>query len=153
MENEMSKRISNLKYLIIMFVLGSSLVLPGCSSLAGSGTETILGLGLLAWQLGVFDKDGGDKNDPPQILTLTAVPNSITLGGSVLLTVVAYDPDSSDTLLFAWTCGDGSLSSPTESVTTWTAPTDNTGTYYINITVSDGKDSVTSQIPVIITLT
>ncbi len=153
MENDMSKRISNLKYLIIMFVLGSSLVLPGCSEMAGSGTETVLGLGLLAWQLGVFDKDGGDKNEVPQILTLTAVPNTVPLGGTVLVTVVAYDPDSSDTLLYAWTCGDGSLSAPSESVTTWIAPTDNAGTYYINITVSDGHDSVTSQIPVIVTQT
>ena len=150
----MSKRFNELKYLILVFVLGSFFILPGCTEEGGGGgAESILGLGVLLWQIGVFDGGGGSDNDAPQILTLTSVPNTVPLGGSVLLTVVAYDPDSDDTLAYTWTCGDGNLSEPNESVTTWVAPTDNTGTYYINVMVSDSKDSVTSKIPIVVTLT
>lgn len=149
----MAKHMKGLKYLILVFVLGSSLAVSGCGQQGGmAGAESILGLGVLLWQIGVFDKGNGDSgNEAPEILTLTASPNTISLGGSVLLTVVAYDPDSSGVLTYNWTCGDGSLSSPNESVSTWTAPTDNTGTYYININVSDSEDSVTSQVPVVVT--
>ena len=151
----MLKKLNALKYLLLVFVLGTCFLFPGCSGAGGAGgAESILGLGVLLWQIGVFDKGSGDDgNDPPEILTLTAAPNTIPLGGSVLLTVIAYDPDSGDHLTYSWTSGDGTLTSPNESVTTWVAPTNTTGTYYININVSDSEDSVTSQVPVVVTLT
>jgi hypothetical protein len=139
----MFKGLKSTKYTLIGVFLAGLLVMSGC--------QTALGLGILAWQLGVFDKDNKDGNNAPQILTLTAVPNTLHPGEQAVLTVVAVDSDS-DTLTFQWAAPAGTLSSPTLQVTNWTAPTDTTGTYYISVTVTDGKDPVTGKVPVAVTL-
>jgi hypothetical protein len=144
-------------FLLLILISASIMIGPGCTPQQGGsgglgGLESIVGLGLLAWQLGVFEKSSGDKNHPPNILTLTAVPSQILPGGTTVLTVVAVDADSGDTISYSWTSSTGTLSAPTSAVSSWTAPTGNTGTIYINITVSDGKDSVTGKIPVTVSL-
>lgn len=144
-------------YLLLILISASIMIGPGCTPQQGGsgglgGLESIVGLGLLAWQLGVFDKESGEKNHAPSILTLTAVPSTIIPGGVTSLTVVAVDADSGDTLSYSWTSSTGTISAPTSAVTTWTAPTGNTGLVYINITVSDGKDSVTGKVPVTVSL-
>ncbi|MFH1516059.1 MAG: PKD domain-containing protein [bacterium] len=136
---------------LIVILLSGSLFFSGCTQGSGGGlggAESILGLGLLAWQLGVFDKKG-DDNNAPRILTLTALPNSIIQGGIVLLTVIAVDDDS-DTMTYHWTSGDGTIESPTQATTDWQAP-DTPGTYSINIEVSDGKKSATAKLDVTVT--
>jgi len=142
-EVDMFKGLKSTKYTLMGIFLTGLLVMSGC--------QTALGLGILAWQLGVFDKDNKDGNHPPQILTLTAVPNTLHPGEQAVLTVVAVDSDS-DTLTFQWAAPAGTLSSPTQQVTNWTAPADTTGTYYISVTVTDGKDPVTGKVPVAVTL-
>jgi len=76
----MLERIRMWKLAIAGMSLTALLVVGGCAS---GGYETILGAAFLAWQLGAFDKKSSDNNSAPQILTLTAVPNSVTTGGSV----------------------------------------------------------------------
>jgi hypothetical protein len=147
-EIKMLERIRLWKLAVAGMVLASVLVVGGCS---GAGYQTALGAAFLAWQLGVFDKKSSNDNMAPQILTLTAVPNSVALGGTVALTVVAVDSDS-DTLTYQWTAPAGTFTTASSQMTNWVAPTNNTGTYYINITVTDGKNPVTSRIPVTVTL-
>ena len=149
----MLKKFLNLKLILVGIILSGLLSFPGCTQDRGGsgGLETLVGLGILAWQLGVFD-DNGDSNNPPIISTVTASPNTISAGGTVLVSCVAYDSDSGDTLTYIWSAGSGTLESPTNPSTVWTAPTDNTGTYYIKVTVTDGKTSVTGQVQVTVTL-
>ena len=142
-EVEMFKRIRTTRFALAGLLLAGLLVLSGC--------ETALGLALLGWQLGVFDKDKDNGNNAPQILTLTAEPNTVHPGEQVVLTVVAVDSDS-DTLTYQWAAPSGTLVSPTTQISTWTAPTDTTGTFYISVTVTDGKDPVTGKVPVVVSL-
>ena len=138
----MTRKQKGLRFALMTLILGGLLTLSGCQS--------AIGLGILAWQLGLFDDDG-NGNNPPQILTLTAVPDTIPAGGTSVLTVVAVDTDSDD-LTYQWTTDHGTLQSPSEAVTSWLAPSGTTGTFYINITVSDSKDSITASVPVVVTL-
>ena len=131
------------KCALMGLVLAGLLVLSGC--------ETALGLAVLGWQLGLFDKNKDNGNHPPQILTLTAQPNTLHPGEQSVLTVVAVDSDS-DNLTYQWAAPAGTLSAPTQQVTSWTSPTDSTGTYYISVTVTDGKDPVTGKIPITVNL-
>jgi hypothetical protein len=136
----MIKKRIHLKYYLAVTVVLSAFIFSSCQS--------VLGLGILAWQLGLFDKDG-DKNHDPQILTITAVPNTVARGGVSVLTVVAVDSDQ-DNLTYLWTTTNGTLQSPTQAVASWTAPADKSGTFYVNITVSDGKGSVTGNVAVVV---
>lgn len=139
----MTKGFKLIKCSLMGLALGGLLLMSGC--------QTALGLGILAWQLGLFDKDKNKGNNAPQILTLTAVPNTLHPGETSVLTVVAVDSDS-DTLTYQWAAPAGTLSSPTSQVTNWKAPSDTTGTFYISVTVSDSKSSVTGKVPVTVTL-
>lgn len=134
---------------IIVIILSGSLCFSGCTQRGGGlgGAESILGLGLLAWQLGLFDKNG-DDNSAPQILTLTAVPNSVLVGGTSILTVIAIDSDN-DIITYLWTSGDGTIDSPTSATANWEAP-NTPGTYNVHIAVSDGKTSITAKLPIVV---
>jgi len=138
----MLEKIRIWKFAIAGLTLAGLLVVSGC--------QFALGAAFLAWQLGAFDKKQ-NGNNAPQILTLTAVPNSVQAGGNVTLTVMAIDSDN-DTLFYLWTAPTGTFTSNTTQITLWTAPTGNTGIFYINITVTDGKTPVTGRIPVSVTL-
>ncbi len=87
---------------------------------------------------------GGDNTTPdvtnhdPAIVTLQALPNSISIGGTITLTCVATDEDD-DPLTYHWEASKGEFSDDTDNITLWTAPTNNTGIFQILCTVSDGQ--------------
>ncbi len=84
----------------------------------------------------------GVANEAPIILSLSSEPTSVVPGGSATITCFATDPDD-DSLSYSWESSDGSISG-SGKVITWTAP-DDTGTYPISITVTDGKGGVANR--------
>ena len=85
-----------------------------------------------------------EKNYPPHIngTTFTRTPGNYTT--SFVLTVEATDPNL-DPISYLWEAAEGSFDNPDKSETTWTGPNSSTDKEYdISITVSDGKESVTS---------
>ncbi|PTL84158.1 branched-chain amino acid ABC transporter substrate-binding protein [Vitiosangium sp. GDMCC 1.1324] len=78
----------------------------------------------------------GFENDAPRITSLVASTNRVTMGGTVSLQVSAMDPNTGDTLSYAWTASAGSLDNPTSTATTWTAPSV-PGSATVTVTVTD----------------
>lgn len=77
-------------------------------------------------------------NQSPQITTLAATPASVPAGMASRLDVSASDIDG-DALTYAWSAGEGTLSSPpTGSSVRWTAPPTG-GFYIVTVVVSDGR--------------
>lgn len=75
-------------------------------------------------------------NHPPVIDSLTAEALEVGKATSCVIECIASDPDG-DNLSYIWSVSGGNISGES-SVVTWTAP--NTfGTYFIAVTVSDGR--------------
>ena len=129
-----------LKRICIAFLIASmSLFLfAGCEAVAGYLLYDIISGGP------IFGGDGGDDNDDnggnhaPIIVTVQALPDAISIGGTVTVSVIASDEDDDD-LTYLWQASKGQFSAPTSNVTLWTAPTDFTGVFQITVTVSDGN--------------
>jgi len=88
-------------------------------------------------------------NFPPEILSVTATPSSVVVGGTVAVEVVGTDADG-DALTYLWSATDGTFDDPSAAATNWTAPTVE-GDYSVTIQVSDGTTTV--AITIIITVT
>lgn len=88
------------------------------------------------------------NSQPPLIDSFTASPQSVAVGGSVDLTVLAHDP-ASKPLTYAFTADAGTIaqSSNASSVARWTAP-QVAGNVTIRGTVSNGATAVSSQVMV-----
>jgi hypothetical protein len=84
------------------------------------------------------DNGNGTGNHPPQIITIQALPGTVSIGGTATISAVVTDEDN-DTITYLWQASKGQFSSPTTAVTMWTAPTDFTGTFQITLTVNDGQ--------------
>jgi len=82
------------------------------------------------------------KNEPPEILSLIAEPDTVETGGTSELTCNASDEDG-DALSYIWTTS-GASTSGIESTVTYTAPT-TVGKYTITCTVSDGNGGEDSE--------
>jgi PKD repeat protein len=111
-------------------------------SLANDGT---LPLELLAASL--FDSDVvlatttlTIVNAPPVIETVSA-PTDIAKGRQVVFAAAAKDPNPNDALSYAWNFGDGT----TASGSTVTKAFATTGTFSVNLTVTDGDGGVASD--------
>jgi len=87
------------------------------------------------------------ENLAPVISKLTADPASVVSGGSTVITCTATDANGDD-LTYTWTKTGGTITGTGSSIT-WTAP-NNTSTYTITCTVSDGQlnDAALIQITV-----
>ncbi len=72
------------------------------------------------------------------------ITDKVDSGQQVLFTASAHDPDG-DPITYRWQATEGSLSSMTGSVTTWTAPSSGAGTGVVKLTVSDDKTGETSE--------
>lgn len=92
----------------------------------------------------VIDTTTITENIPPQIISLTADPNTVILGLSAYINCIAEDLNG-DELYYNWIYHFGTISGSGSSVT-WTAP-NKIGTYLILCEVNDGyggssKDSI-----------
>jgi hypothetical protein len=86
---------------------------------------------------------GGCFNKPPTITSLTPSATSVARGESCTVNCVASDPDTDDTLTYAWSATGGAVSGTGNSIT-WAAPTTE-GSYSVTVTVSDGEETVTDS--------
>lgn len=75
-------------------------------------------------------------NRPPTV-TATCDPCTVEVGRVSTVTADANDPDG-DPLTYQWTVNTGSLTSPTNRQTPWTAP-NTPGTVPVTVTVNDGR--------------
>lgn len=60
-------------------------------------------------------------NNPPHILSMTATPSSVPIGGSSVIAAVVQDEDG-DTLAFQWSASGGSIAANSGTQATWRAP-------------------------------
>jgi hypothetical protein len=88
------------------------------------------------------------ENDPPSIQTVVATPPIVEPSGTSNLIADASDPDG-DPLTYSWDSGgNGSITGSGGSVT-YTAPS-TPGSYIVSVTVSDGAESVTGKVVVVV---
>jgi hypothetical protein len=83
---------------------------------------------------------GGCFNKAPTITSLTPSATSVARGDSCTVSCVASDPDTDDTLTYAWSATGGAVSGSGDTIT-WIAPTTE-GSYSVTATVSDGDETV-----------
>jgi PKD repeat protein len=83
----------------------------------------------------VFTQGKGTRN--PIIQSFTATPTNVTQGQAITFQVLAHDPDGQP-LQFNWSATDGTLSTNTGQVVSWTPPAQ-PGTYTVMATVSNGQ--------------
>jgi outer membrane protein OmpA-like peptidoglycan-associated protein len=87
-------------------------------------------------------------NRPPTVRA-ACDPCTVEVGRTSTITATAQDPDG-DPLTYAWTTAAGTVTSPTERQSPWTAPMQ-PGPVRVTVTVNDGKggtatDAVTIQV-------
>ena len=100
----------------------------------------IMGLVVLFFGCGVL---------PPVISNITVLPSgSIVAGSSVTISADAISY-SGLALSYSWSASGGTLSSSTGSLIGWTAPA-STGTYTITLVVSDGTNSATNTVNLVV---
>ncbi|RKH52903.1 kelch-like protein [Corallococcus sp. AB050B] len=87
-------------------------------------------------------------NAAPIIDYVSVSPSTVAPGGTVTLHAVAHDPTPEDTVHFAWSATAGSISSPSESFTSWTLPT-STGLQTVRLTVTDSRGLASSALLVV----
>ncbi len=89
------------------------------------------------------------ENEPPQIQSTTADPETIKTGETTHLTCVATDPDN-DNLTFLWSSSAGTFpQGANRDSVVWEAP-DNAATYTLSVIVNDGHFSALGTINVMV---
>ena len=86
---------------------------------------------------------GEDESEPPIIFSVTADPDVVAPGSVCMLNVEAGDPDKAQ-LTYIWAAESGQIEGNGKSVR-WKAPQEE-GRYELDVTVSDGTDSVMQAI-------
>jgi hypothetical protein len=89
-------------------------------------------------------------NFPPEIVSVTAAPSPVLVGGTVALEVVATDSDG-DALTYSWTAADGTFDDAAIAAPVWTAPAVD-GSYDITVEVSAGTTTVSLTTVIIVIL-
>ncbi|RKH88486.1 kelch-like protein [Corallococcus sp. AB045] len=82
-------------------------------------------------------------NEAPLIDSVVASTTTVQAGGSLSLTAAAHDPNTGDTLTFAWTASSGTFSAPTDGASSWTAPSAS-GIQTLVFTVTDSQGAAAS---------
>jgi hypothetical protein len=103
---------------ISIFFLGLIFVLSGC----GKDSST--------------NGDDPSANNPPEILSMIADPQSIIIGGSTSIVVDAVDPEG-DFLYYGWNASGGSIAGDGPTAV-WNAP-ENIGTYIVSVYIEDDR--------------
>jgi hypothetical protein len=83
------------------------------------------------------------QNEAPIIGSLVASSTTVLVGDSLSLVVSAHDPNTGDSLTYAWTSTAGAFSSSSGASTAWTAPT-TPGIQTLTVTVTDSGGLATS---------
>ena len=78
------------------------------------------------------------ENSVPRFTAIVLSDTSVAPGATVSLRAEATDPDSDDTLSFAWLSDAGSFDDAASSDVNWTAP-DTKGEYRLTVRVTDSK--------------
>jgi hypothetical protein len=76
-------------------------------------------------------------NSCPNIAATTASPPEAPVGGMIMVTVAANDPDPADKLTYAWTAPSGAFAMPGAPGTTYTCAA--IGSQTLTVKVSDGQ--------------
>ena len=82
-----------------------------------------------------------DKNNNPQVSSVTVTPNTASANSMVTVNTVASDPDG-DALTYSYTVSGGAISGNGTSAS-WTAPAQ-AGSYSVTVGVSDGNGGTAS---------
>jgi hypothetical protein len=96
-------------------------------------------LSILAGCGGKSTDSGGDDpsaNNPPEILSITAEPPTVGVGGSTSIVVEVTDPEG-DFLYYGWSASGGSILGDGPSAA-WNAP-ENQGNYIISVYIEDDR--------------
>lgn len=83
-------------------------------------------------------------NQSPVIDALAASAMRVAQGGSISLSVAAHDADTGDIITFSWTATGGSLDTPAQASTRWTAPASD-GVYRVTVAVQDTQGASASM--------
>jgi hypothetical protein len=105
--------------IISIFILGLAVVFAGCG---GKSSTT--------------GADDPSANKPPEILSVTAEPQSIIVGGSTSIVVDAVDPEG-DFLYYGWSASGGSIAGEGPTAV-WNAP-ENIGSYIVSVFIEDDR--------------
>ena len=92
------------------------------------------------------------QNDAPNILSISATPDTITFPSTTTLTVIAEDPEGDD-ITYTWskTSGQGSVTftpNGTTAAATSVASFGMSGSYVLEVTATDGSDASTDSVMV-----
>lgn len=106
-------------------------------------TGVATGITIVAGQTAAVSISGQETNPAapvgnrsPVIDALTAETTQVAQSGSIALSVAAHDSDSGDIITYQWTAAAGTLDTPAQASTTWTAP-EADGVYRVTIEVQD----------------
>jgi len=114
------------------FVTWTAPATPGTYTVSVNVTDNNAGHSPVSRSVNIYVSSG----QPPTITSLTANPQTVVLGRTSIVTVVASDFEN-DPLTCSWSATGGSLSSTTGcGSVTWTAPA-TPGTYTVSVTVTD----------------
>ncbi len=91
--------------------------------------------------------DPPGTTDPPIITALEVTSDRVLPSGSTEIVCVAFSPDG-DELSYEWSCDDGEIEGPGDTVT-WTAP-DAEGDYTVSVIVSDTRGATATECLVIV---
>ena len=81
-------------------------------------------------------------NRPPTV-SARCEPGTVAPGGSATVIATAQDPDG-DALTYAWTAASGTLATPSDRQSVWTAP-NAAGSYPVTVTVTDARGATASD--------
>jgi formylglycine-generating enzyme required for sulfatase activity len=90
-------------------------------------------------------------NTPPEIRSLVANPDTLTLADTSIVTCDTYDPNLGDIHRYRWTATVGRFISRDNrlSQVSWIAP-DSAGSSVVSVTVNDGTDSTSSAVEILV---
>ena len=111
-------------------------------------TMTLL-FGLLSGCIEEEEKEEEEENNMP-VVSIDGDPeidHNVTMaGGTVTFAITASDEDENDTLTFSWDFDDDETSADEDPVHVYTA----NGSYDVTVTVSDGTDTASDTLTVIV---
>ncbi len=104
--------------IFLMAILAHAVFIVGCGDNSASTSEDL------------------SVNSPPEIVSLTATPNSVGIGSITSIVVEAIDPEG-DILFFGWNASGGGITGNGPTAV-WNAP-ENMGIYIVSVFIEDDR--------------